>query len=93
MKRTRLMEGVSSKMYYEGYVPTWYFRAHVRYVFFEKKRIAEGKEKTELRLRQEKAFPGGRDVSKNAFRQSILLGPGSSASLDDLGRIVIHRAH
>ena len=60
-------------------------------MFFEKKRIAEGKKKTELRLRQEKAFPGGRDVSKNAFRrQSVWLGPGSSASLDDLGRIVIH---
>ena len=35
-----------------------------RYVFFEKKRIAEGKEKSELRLMQEETFPNGRDMKK-----------------------------
>lgn len=86
------MDRASSKMYYEGYLYSCCLHADFRYVFFEKKRIAEGKKKSELRLRQEKAFPGSRDVSKNDFRrQSVRLGPGSSANLDDLGRIVIHK--
>jgi hypothetical protein len=62
----------------------------LRYVFFEKKRIAEGKEKTDLRLNQERAFPKGRDL-KNAGRMPWI-HDSENADWDELGRIVITSA-
>jgi len=59
-----------------------------RYVFFEKKRIFEKKAKTELRRRQEEAFPRGRELDSR--RNRVWVGPGESASYDRLGQIVIH---
>ena len=62
----------------------------LRYLFFEKKRIAEGKEKTDLRLNQERAFPKGRDL-KNAGRMPWI-HDSENADWDELGRIVITSA-
>jgi len=61
-----------------------------RYVFFEKKRIAEGKEKSELRKQQEKAFPRGRDMKRAGRMPWVHFS--ESAHWDELGRIVITSA-
>jgi len=58
-------------------------------VFFEKQRISDGKDKTELRLRQEKAFPKGRDLNE---RDHLWLFADEYAERDDLGRICIYTA-
>jgi len=58
-------------------------------VFFEKKRIYEGKEKTELRIRQEKAFPRGRNL--DTWRGAWMRDDQHSY-YDDLGRFVITSA-
>lgn len=57
-------------------------------MFFEKKRIYEGKQKSELRVKQEAAFPEGRDMER-LRRTHVWLGPGMSVSWDSLGRMVI----
>jgi hypothetical protein len=63
-------------------------RAHFncRYVFFEKKRIAEGKQKGEVRLKQETTFPGGRELRR---RNHAWLPAGEDWHRDNLGRMVI----
>ena len=60
----------------------------VRYVFFEKKRIYEGEEKSDLRVRQEAAFPQGRDMER-LRRTHVWVGPGATVRWDSLGRMVI----
>ena len=83
------MDGASNGMYYAAYMP--HFDPMVlmfSYVFFEKKRIWEGKAKTALRLRQEAAFRGGRDLEQ-ASRKHFWLGPGQNVHYDDLGRPVV----
>jgi len=57
-------------------------------VFFEKKRIYEGKKKSDLRVKQEAAFPQGRDMER-LRRNGVWLGPGESVRWDSLGRMVI----
>lgn len=66
----------------------WNLLLNFRSVFFEKKRIAEGKEKTDLRIRQEKAFPGGRD-KRLLKSNSLWLREDETTHFDELGRIVV----
>lgn len=61
-----------------------------RYVFFEKMRVFEGKDKTELRLKQENAFRSGRDLQA-LKRTGLWLRDGEYTEHDELGRRVIIR--
>ena len=59
-------------------------------MFFEKKRLFDGEiEVTEMRKRQMKAFPRGRDLLRR--RGEVWFGADEEASFDELGRLVITR--
>jgi len=62
--------------------------ADFRCVFFEKKRIDEGEEKTALRLKQEEAFPDGRNMSM-LQRNRVWMHESATSCWDSLGRLVI----
>ena len=57
-------------------------------MFFEKKRIFESVEKTPLRIRQEKAFPNGRDMTF-LKRNGIWASEDTTTHWDELGRLVL----
>lgn len=59
-----------------------------RYVFFEKKRISEREEKTALRIKQEEAFPNGRNMEM-LRRNRIWIHEDSKTHYDAIGRLVI----
>ena len=89
MRFTGIMDGAGNGLYYAGHLSAFALLTN-RYVFFEKKRIWEGKAKTDLRLRQEAAFRHGRDLDSEK-RTHVWLGPGMSCHRDDLGRLVVER--
>jgi len=57
-------------------------------VFFEKKRIDEGEEKTALRIKQEQVFPYGRNM-RMLQRNSVWMHEDSAFCWDSFGRLVI----
>ena len=59
-----------------------------RWVFFEKKRIDAGEEKTALRIEQENAFPGGRNM-RMLQRNRVWMHESATSRWDSLGRLVI----
>jgi len=76
MSHNGIMDGANMGFYYSAYV------------FFEKKRIYEGDGKSDLRMRQETAFPQGRDM-ESLRRTHVWVGPGATVRWDSLGRRVI----
>ncbi|KAL7626479.1 hypothetical protein AAE478_003251 [Parahypoxylon ruwenzoriense] len=64
---------------------------YAAYVYFEKKRIAEGKPKSKHRLEMEKAWPGSGFDREHDGRHGFWVGPNESPTMDQYGQIHFYR--
>jgi len=62
---------------------------YASYVYFERLRIKEGREKTQHRVDMEAVWPGGFEVkTPGPSQRGLFKGPGESWHIDELGRFV-----
>jgi hypothetical protein len=62
---------------------------YAAYVFFEKKRLEEGKAKSAKRVQMGSIYPGGMDLETPSYRRGVSAHKDSKVSMNQFGQIVI----